>query len=249
MAINYTRLAATAERLIRENGRVVTLRKRNDTPPDANEPWNPSPDDTLTDVRAVIAPHEEEDEEGQRTRYGEAEAIIAENAAPGLELETYSDLIDGVRTTNTLTLAAAPGNDETVVVGARTYTFKTALTPAANEVLIGASASASIDNLIAAINGGAGSGTLYGAGTMVNADFAAAAGAGDTMTLRSKVIGTLKNGIMLSETLAAAGSAWDAAATSGGSQSQNARVWRLMKPGLVAPGPTRVCYIFNLTRG
>lgn len=248
MAINYIRLAAIAERLVRENGRVVTLRKRNDMPPDANEPWNPSADDALVEVRAVIAPHEDSDDEAQRTRSGEGQAIIAENAAPGQELDTFSDLIDGVRTTNTLTLAAAPANNETIVIGARTYTYKTALTPAANEVLIGMTASISLDNLIAAINGGAGSGTLYGAGTVVNADFSASAGAGDTMILRSRAIGTSKNGVALSDTLANVASGWDNSTTSGGAQMFGARVWRLKTPGIVAPGPTRVCYIFDITQ-
>jgi len=39
MAVNYTGLAATAERLIRENGREVTIVKRIETPPVATTPW------------------------------------------------------------------------------------------------------------------------------------------------------------------------------------------------------------------
>jgi hypothetical protein len=43
-------------------------------------------------------------------------------------------------------------NGDTVVIGAKTYTFKTALTPSEGEVLIGGSADASLLNLINAIN-------------------------------------------------------------------------------------------------
>src|SRR5579859_7798498 len=45
------------------------------------------------------------------------------------------------------------------------YTFKTTLTPAAGEVLIGASAATAILNLFNAMTGGPGSGTTYAAGT------------------------------------------------------------------------------------
>ena len=48
MAVNYTGLAATAERLIRENGREVTIVKRIETPPDTDAPWDG--DDASADV-------------------------------------------------------------------------------------------------------------------------------------------------------------------------------------------------------
>lgn len=82
----------------------------------------------------------------------------------------------GTKSTGTLTQTANPTDGETVVIGSRTYTFKTALTGAANEVLIGASCVASMSNLIAAVNAAAGAGTTYGSGTTVNADAVAAVG-------------------------------------------------------------------------
>lgn len=101
----------------------------------------------------------------------------------------------------TFTLTNNVAGDETVTIGSRTYTFKAA--PAdANEVDIGVDASGSLDNLIAAINGGAGSGTAYGAGTVPHADVTAAAGTGDTMDVTAKVAGTVGNAIATTTTAA-----------------------------------------------
>ena len=52
-------------------------------------------------------------------------------------------------------------NGDTVTIGSTTYTFKTALTPASGEVLIGANADASLLNLIRAINHTGTPGTDY----------------------------------------------------------------------------------------
>ena len=106
-----------------------------------------------------------------------------------------------VAAAGTLTLAGNAGNNETVVIGSKTYTFKTALTGAANEVLIGAAATNSIDNLIAAINAAAGAGTLYGTGTTASTQVTAAAGAGDTMVVTAIVKGTGGNSIASTETM------------------------------------------------
>lgn len=64
-------------------------------------------------------------------------------------------------------------NTETVTIGAKVYTFKTALTPTEGEVLIGADADASLLNLIRAINHGATDGTNYKAAA-ANANVSAA---------------------------------------------------------------------------
>lgn len=78
-----------------------------------------------------------------------------------------------------LTQTAQPANTKTVTVGtkdgstAATYTWKTSLSGAAFEVLIGATLADSLANLVAAINAAAGAGTLYGAGTTANFDVSA----------------------------------------------------------------------------
>ena len=121
-----------------------------------------------------------------------------------------------VASTETLTLAANAANTETVTTGTKTYQFQTALTDVDGNVLIGATASDSIDNLIAAITLGAGSGSLYAASTTANGFVTAAAGGGDTMDATALTGGTQGNSIATTETLAAGGSQWGAALMSGG---------------------------------
>lgn len=118
--------------------------------------------------------------------------------------------------TGTLT-GTTIADTNTVTIGGVVYTFKTALTsPAvANEVLVGASDSDSLDNLIAAINAAAGAGTLYGTGTVANPFVTAAAGAGDTMDVTARSIGSGGNGIATTSTLTAG--AFGAATLTGGS--------------------------------
>lgn len=64
--------------------------------------------------------------------------------------------------------ATAPANNDTVTVGGVTYTFKTSLTGAANEVLINTTAAAALTNLKRAITLTGTIGTDYGTGTVVN---------------------------------------------------------------------------------
>ena len=118
-----------------------------------------------------------------------------------------------------LTLSANALDTETVTIGATTYTFQTTLVDAANNVLIGVDASASIDNLIAAITAGAGAGTNYGTGTTANASATASAGAGDTMTVTALVAGSNGNSIPVTETLT--NGAFEAATLAGGSNGLN----------------------------
>lgn len=96
------------------------------------------------------------------------------------------------------------------------YTYVTNLTNPAvpYEVKVGVSDSVSLDNLIAAINGDSGAGTIYGTGTVALTEVLAAAGAGDTMTLTAVTAGSLGNLIRTSATLTAGG--WGAATLTGG---------------------------------
>lgn len=107
--------------------------------------------------------------------------------------------------TGTLTFTANPTAGDTVTIGAKTYTYRAAVDAIANEVEIGATASDSLDNLIAAINGAAGSGTVYGSATVASTQVTAAAGSGDTLTLTAIVKGTGGNAIGTTETFTGSG--------------------------------------------
>lgn len=81
----------------------------------------------------------------------------------------------GTPATGSLTLNGQPsdGDSFTVGIGATNYifTFKTALTPTAGQVLIGGTVAATAANLFAAMTGGDGSGTKYAAGTVAIPQF------------------------------------------------------------------------------
>lgn len=105
----------------------------------------------------------------------------------------------GTTANGTLTFTDVGNADDLIVLGSTTY--KLVLVPsAANEVDIGAAATNTIDNLVAAINLAPGEGTLYGIGTLINADASAGPGAGDTMVASARVIGTAGNAIVTTET-------------------------------------------------
>lgn len=113
----------------------------------------------------------------------------------------------------TLTFVGNPSDAETVVVGGRTYTFNTVL-GGADSILIGASASASLDNLIAAINNTDGEGVTYGTGTAVHPDVTASAFEGDTLIAEAKSFGLAGNSIATTTTVS--GASWSSATLIGG---------------------------------
>lgn len=90
--------------------------------------------------------------------------------------------------------------DETVTLGARVYTWK-ADPVAANQVKVGANASESLDNLVAAINGAAGAGTLYGVGTAAHALGTAAKTSASVVTFTARTKGTAGNALASTETM------------------------------------------------
>lgn len=152
----------------------------------------------------------------------------------------------------TLTFGANPLDTETVTIDARVYTFQTVLTNADGNVLIGATASDSLDNLIAAITLGAGSGTTYAAATTLHATVTAAVGAGDTMVATAKTSGTGGNSIATT-TIVTLGS-WGGATLASGATAEtvtlDARVYTfvnfLTAANQVAIGANAAATIVNL---
>ncbi len=126
------------------------------------------------------------------------------------------DSVTGARTraTGVLTLTGQPLNNETCTIGAKVYTFEDTLTDVDGNVKIGAAATDSLDNLIAAINLDAGVGTLYATSMTENDDVTAAAGVGDTMDCSAKNGGTPANSKATTETLT--NGSWGGATLAGG---------------------------------
>lgn len=119
-----------------------------------------------------------------------------------------------VRASQTLTVSANPANTETVTIAGKVYTFQTSLTNVDGNVLIGANAEGSIDNLVAAINLGAGAGTAYAAAMTLNASARAVKGSASTLVAYAKIAGAAGN--LIATTEACANSAWGAGTMAGG---------------------------------
>ncbi|MEE9573485.1 MAG: hypothetical protein V3W20_10585 [Candidatus Neomarinimicrobiota bacterium] len=113
-----------------------------------------------------------------------------------------------------LTLSANLSDTETITLGLKTYTAQTVLTDVDGNFLIGATASDTIDNLIAAITLGAGVGVVYATSTTANTQATAAVGAGDTMGASALLPTDEGNSIVTTETSATA--SWAAATLLGG---------------------------------
>lgn len=118
-----------------------------------------------------------------------------------------------------LTLTGQPLAAETVTIGTTVYTFVAA--PAtAYDVDIGADASGSLDNLVAAINLSGTAGTEYGAGTAVHPTVSAVRGPSASLELiiTAKTAGSAGNSIATTETLT--NGSWKAVTMQGGADAQ-----------------------------
>lgn len=126
----------------------------------------------------------------------------------------YPGVLAAALSSAVLTFAGNPANNDTVTINAKVYTFKTILTPAADEILIGGDADESLRNLIAAINADpAGAGFYYGTGTAAHTTvFAEKVEGSNAMTVYSKTHGV--NAYAVSES--SANLSWSAANMSGG---------------------------------
>jgi hypothetical protein len=125
-------------------------------------------------------------------------SVVGRNSSGNLALATFGG--EGAKATGTLTFSGVGTADDTITIGSKTYTLKAAPTTVANEVLIGASATATAANLIAAINGAAGAGTAYGSLTTAHPDVIASAGAAGVVEIQAKVAGQAGDAIATTET-------------------------------------------------
>ncbi len=141
-------------------------------------------------------------------------------ASIGSGVRNKGTLTAAANATNTaasgvLTLTGQPSDTQTCTIGSSVYIFDdTTLVDEPFHVLIGATASDTIDNLVAAITGGAGEGTLYGTDTPAHTLVTAANGTGDTMDVTALTPGTAGNAIATTDTMSNA--SWGAANLAGG---------------------------------
>lgn len=102
--INYTRMRATAVRLIEANGRTMTFTKLGSTPLNPAEPWREDSGVDDTDITVIVleSEFENEDIDGTLVRRGDKKMLVAAssieaNAPSGADtdLEDYDELLDG----------------------------------------------------------------------------------------------------------------------------------------------------------
>lgn len=121
----------------------------------------------------------------------------------------------GVKATGVFTSSDVFTDGEVVTIGSVTYTMVDALeNHIANQVLIGASAAASLDNLKSAINASAGAGTTYSLGTVAHPQVTATTNTDTAQTVEAIEAGTAGNAI--ATTTDAADVAWGAATLENG---------------------------------
>ena len=140
-----------------------------------------------------------------KTGRGEIAGIVVSSTSSGtlrLNDGLTTTTAAAVKATQTLTTTDVFSDGEIITVGNPSgdtivYTMRTALSsPAvANEVLIGASAAASLDNLKSAVNGSAGEGTTYSTGTVANPIVTATTNTNTTQVLEATNTGTDSNAI------------------------------------------------------
>jgi hypothetical protein len=108
--VNYTQLAATAQRLIEANGRSVTLVERSSTPEDASKPWRGPDEDvtppTQTTVTGVFLSATSETELGELLQLidagliqrGQKFLMVAADSLPStLDIRAQASVLDGAQ--------------------------------------------------------------------------------------------------------------------------------------------------------
>lgn len=105
MALNYTGFKLLAERLIEENGRALSLVRRDQgNPTDPNKPWRDSTEaaEITVVVKGVVIEFEKKDFDGSLVRRGDKRILIADKSvideggsATNLQIEDYDHILDG----------------------------------------------------------------------------------------------------------------------------------------------------------
>lgn len=142
-------------------------------------------------------------------------------------LKELPAVVPAVAASGQLTFSGVGSNGDTITIGAVTYELVSSLT-GANDILIGASASATAQNLLNAINAGPGEGTVYGTGTVAHPAVSATGGAA-VLTIIADTAGAAGNSIATTDT--STGAAFLTATLTGGADETGADpVWYPLEP-------------------
>lgn len=138
------------------------------------------------------------------------------------------------RATGALTFSGTGTAADAITIGSVTYTLRAAPTTVANEVKIGATAAETAANLIAAINGDAGAGTLYGSLTVPHPDVTARADSSTVVGLVANVAGLAGNAIATTET--GTNTSFGASTLTGGTAQSGVRAVGITVIPVLTPG-------------
>jgi hypothetical protein len=123
---------------------------------------------------------------------------LESNAGPASSAITTS----GIAASGTLAIVGQPANTETVTLNGKVYTFQTTLTDVDGNVLIGGSATATSNNLKAAVNLEAGGGSTYAASTTLHPTMTASYLLSPNIYFTAKTKGTDGNDLTTAEAAA-----------------------------------------------
>lgn len=152
----------------------------------------------------------------------------------GLWVPATDDVAPDAHASQLGTFSGVGTADDTITIGAVTYTLKAAPTTVANQVKIGATAADTANNLIAAINRDeAGSGTLYGSATVEHPAVYARLSASAVVEVVAKSGGTAGNAVATTDS--GTGFSWAAATLAGGKQGVGVKAAGITIVDLVTP--------------
>ena len=137
------------------------------------------------------------------TNVSNADTVTIGLLAGGTKVYTFKTALTEAYATGTVTDGNATNvsDGDTLTIGSTVYRFKTVML-AINDVQIGASADATAQSLIYAINGAGTPGTDYFTGTVANTSVSAGTLASHAFTLTALALGTGGNAIVLTTTSA-----------------------------------------------
>lgn len=137
---------------------------------------------------------------------------------------------NSVKATGILTGTTNPANNDTVVIGSRTYIFQTTLTNVNGNVKIGATLAASLVNLANAIKGlGGVPGVDYAISTVAHEQVDVFSLTSTVLTVKAKVGGVAGNALVSTRT--GTGVAWGGATLTGGTDSSTTALKQIRYTG------------------